>query len=130
MHPLRIVGAVVLAAGLAAGCSVTSPSDLTQQTFTGTVSPGGNAQFVFTQNKTGEFIAKLTAIAPDSGATLGGQYGSPVSNGCAVIGNNPLGGVNTEFFDITLPAGSYCFQVYDSGTLPRAQTFTLLIEHS
>lgn len=130
MRTLRIAAGVLVAASLSAACSVTSPSDLTQQNFSGTVAPGGNAQFLFTTSKTGEFIATLTAIAPDSGATLGGQYGTPVSNGCAVIGNNPLGGLNKQLFDITLPAGSYCFQVYDSGTLPRAQTFTLLLQHS
>jgi len=133
MCTLRVGGAFLVALGLA-GCGVTNPSDLTSETFSGTVQPGvgapANNQFLFSVGKTGEFIATITALSPDSGATVGGQYGTPTPGGCAIIGSNPLGGLNKQLFDITLPAGSYCFQVYDSLGIPRAQTFTLVLQHS
>jgi hypothetical protein len=130
--------AVVVAVGLAA-CGITSPSDLkTEPPFTGTIHPGdtigsgnGLPTLPFTQSKTGEFIVKITAMAPDTGATIGVLYGAPSAGLCGAENANSASQLGHTVFDQTLPGGDYCLQVFDSGGgLTRPETFTISVQHS
>jgi hypothetical protein len=131
MRPVRLAAALFLLGALA-GCGITSPSDLTNQTFTGTIATGGNpVTFNFSTSKTGEFIAKITSLTPDSGLAVGVAYGQPSSGTCNILNENTTVGPNgTPAFDLQLPEGTYCVEVLDSGFLAgRTETFTLVISH-
>jgi hypothetical protein len=128
----RLLVGMALVASVAA-CGVTSPSDLTSQTWTGSVSPGGtSSQFNFSTSKTGEFIVKITAESPDSGAALLIEYGTPQTasgiGGCGVISGVP-GYQGTTPFDIQLPKGDFCMIATDAGSLTRTETFTATVSH-
>jgi len=128
--------AVLVACGLAA-CGITSPSDLkTEPPFTSTIHPGdipgtttGLPTINFTASKTGEFIVKVISVTPDTGATIGVLYGAPANGVCGAEGNAAAAQQGHTVFDQTLPEGDYCLQVYDSGLLNRAETFTLSVQH-
>jgi hypothetical protein len=129
----RLLVGGALACGLAA-CSVTSPSDLTSQTFSDSVAPGSqSSQFQFSTSKTGEFIVKIATITPDSGATLVVEYGtsSVVAGvaGCSVISAVPAG-QGKAALDIQLPKGDYCLFMADpNSSLPRTESFTATVSH-
>jgi hypothetical protein len=130
----RVLLAVVSACGLAA-CGVTNPSDLATVTFSGTVDPGSQStQFSVRQAKTGEFVVKVTAVAPDSGATLLFEYGGAATvggvAGCSVSGGFPV--QQNKSTNIQLPAGDYCVFMADPGSppLPKTESFTMVLSHT
>ncbi len=119
----------------AAACGVTNPSDLKTETHSGTVPRGGQSeQFPVSPGKTGEFIVKVTAIAPDTGAVLLWNYGTPGVDpntglaGCFVIGSFPAA-LNKTVLDTQLPKSTYCMFMSDPGNLPQAETFTFTVSH-
>jgi hypothetical protein len=132
MRPVRLAAALCLLGALAA-CGITSPSDLTNETFMGTIASGGTpVVFPFSASRTGEFVAKITSLTPDSGSAVGVAYGQPSSGMCSLINqNNIVGPGGPPAFDFQLPAGAYCAEVYDSGFLPpgRTEAFTLVVSH-
>jgi hypothetical protein len=130
---LGVAVACVAALGLAA-CHVTSPSDLTNDTWTGVVAPGGaSTQFNFNTGKTGEFILKINSITPDAGAAFTVIYGQPgTSNGVAGcnVSGSAIGGTTVDVFDFSLPSGPWCLQMTDpTVALPRSETFSATVSH-
>ena len=131
---IRVILAGLLA-GVVAACGVTSPSDLKTDTWSDSVAPGSaSGQFIFNNGKTGEVIVKITALSPDTGASLTFQYGAPATLnnqvGCAFQPFPSILGLNRGTLDTQLPAGDYCVQMSDpAGALPRTQTFTATIQH-
>jgi hypothetical protein len=131
MRRVRFAAALALLGALGA-CGVTNPSDLMTQTFQGTIAAGGApVVFSFSTNKTGEFIATLTSLTPDSGAAVGVAYGQPSSGVCNLIQQMTAGPNGSPAFDFQLPEGAYCLEVLDIGFLPagRTEAFTLVISY-
>jgi hypothetical protein len=120
-------------AGTLAACGITSPSDLiAEPPYTGTVLPGSVSvnTLIFSTTKTGEFIVKVDSVSPDTGATIGIQYGQPSNGLCGLISQNPISGQGRTAFDLQLPKGAYCLQVYDSGFLVHTESFSISVSHS
>jgi len=136
MRIIRFVTALLLL-GTLAGCGITNPSDLTMEPpFTGSISPGETSASGlslptanFSTGKTGEFIVTVTSVSPDSGASIGVQYGQESAGLCG-IDAQVTSGQGATAFDFQLPKGDdYCVQVYDAGFLPRTETFSIAISH-
>jgi hypothetical protein len=134
MRPFQT--AVLLLVCLLPACGVTTPSDLiVEPTQMGQIVPGSGVPitFLFSTKNTGEFIATVTAISPDSGVTVFAGYGFPaVNNTLCGIQNQAFAGQGHTVFDQTLPKGDYCFQLSESPNFPlqRTETFTYVIKHS
>jgi hypothetical protein len=133
MRPVRLAVSLLLLGSLVA-CGVTSPSDLTSQTFQGTVASGGtSAVFNFSTGKTAEFIVSITSLTPDSGAAVAVGYGQLSSGVCSLINENLfVGPGGPPAFDLQLPEGSYCIEVLDAGDVPPGHTesFNLVVSHA
>jgi len=118
------------------GCGVTTPSDLiTEQPTQGQIAPGSGQTItqIFSTSNTGEFVATVTGISPDSGVTVVAGYGFPAAgNTLCGIQNSTVTGTGHTAFDLTLPKGDYCFQISESAAfpLPRTETVTFVIKHS
>lgn len=134
----RVLLGTTIACGIAA-CGVTTPSSLTTEpTFSGSVTPGATSSShiaLFTSQKTGEFILKITSLTPDSGATLTAYYGTPTTDAsgnafCVPITSAPAG-LSHAAFDTTLAAGQYCVYFADPlKTLPTTESYQATIQHS
>lgn len=126
--------AALAAAVTLAGCSgVSSPSTLTSQDYTDTISTGGQAFQTFSVNKTGEMQLSLLSLTPRPvvgflGAAVGLTNGSACLplNGFAV--SQMAVGQSYSFPSIT--KGNYCMVVGDfNSILPGSATFTLRYSH-
>jgi hypothetical protein len=126
-----IVAVFVLAGVLAGACSVSNPSSNVTDTFSGTVTPGGTKDvYLFTVSKSGgEYSIKLTALAPDSGATLGVSYGSLSGSDCLTIQQTGLAALNKTALSGTINKGNYCLAVFDNGLNQRAESYTITVSH-
>jgi hypothetical protein len=127
---IRIGAAVSLAAMLSACGGISSPSQNTVDTFTGTVTPGNADTHLFNVSKNGEVFVTITALAPDN-IVVGVLIGQQTSGGCA-----PLLGYTNNFAQRGAQAlgggidkGSYCVAVFDSGGVTQATTYSLRVSH-
>jgi hypothetical protein len=124
---IGVAGFVTIACG-----GVTSPSNNTTETFTGTVSPGiGNTGPVhpFTVSNTGEYTVKVTSLTPISSIFFGTVLGQLQGSSCAPLQQNSLSIVNSPLFGGPITRGNYCVVVYDVGTMTTAETYTMTVSH-
>ena len=135
MSLLRRFGAVAL---VAAGClsvacnGITTPSNNTVDPFSGTLSPGGGVGHFFTASKTGEYIVKLTALAPTANALIGLALVAGNNDGTcttSVFQQNNFSSLNVQALGGQIISGKYCVLVYDVGTITTAQTYTITVSH-
>jgi hypothetical protein len=121
------------AALLAAGCGISEPSSDVTDTFSGSVAVGGYSIHSFTIGKNGgEINIKITELSPDSGTSLGleyGQFPSGSTTECLTIRRQPLAGKGTTAITDRGFKGTYCLGVFDSGFILRPQTYTVTITH-
>lgn len=130
---LRTLAALAAAVTLAGCGGVSSPSTLTSQDYTDTISTGGQAFQTFSVNKTGEMQLTLMSITPRPvvgflSAAIGLASGSLCS---------PLGGYTVSQLAVGQPysfpsitKGTYCVLVGDFGSiLPGSTTFTVRYSH-
>ena len=131
----------------AAGCgkSPTSPTpELTTETFTGTLSPGGLAFHTFTVNYAQAYsdasvtVAKLTAVSDGSerAITVGVGFGVISVGTCTRVASltNQTAAYNTELPTNGNPflAGSYCIAIFDNPdarTVTESLAYTLVVKH-
>jgi len=135
---MSIRGAVVVALGLAALCTVgckgiTTPSDNQNETFSGTLQPQSEGKgHAFSVGKTGEFTAKLTAWGPNSNILAGMAWvvddGSGSCTG-GILQRNFFVPLNSQALGGQIVSGKYCIVVFDPGTLTAAQTYTITVSH-
>ena len=129
---MRSLALLLLAAALVSpGCGgVTSPSQNKQDTFSGTLQPGGITYFrnIDVPN-TGEYSVKITALSPTATAVVGTVW--------AQGGNCELAVQQNSFSTLNTPAlagaviskGAYCVAVFDSVGLTTSQNFTIVVSH-
>jgi len=127
--------ALALAGFITVSCGgINDPSKNTTETFTGTVTRGGQSQpNLFTVSTTGEFTVKITNLTPSYSGQFGAFYGQGDASSCAPF----AGGVN-QFTTVNAPAlsgqilkGTYCVVVFDSlNAFPTGgETFTMTVSH-
>jgi hypothetical protein len=129
----RLLGALALAASIAACKGVTSPSSYPDDDLTGTIVPGGQNDKPFTVGSTGEMQMTLSSLSP--APVVGfmavgvGQY---VGSVCAPIGGYyaqqaPIG---QQLSFPTITQGSYCMLIADANlALKQSATFRLHTKH-
>jgi hypothetical protein len=129
----RLIGALALAASLAACHGVVSPSSYPDDNFTGTIAPGGQADKAFNVGSTGEMQMTLVSLSPQPQVgflAIGvGQY---VGGICSPIGGYyasqaPIG---QQLSFSTIQQGAYCMLIADANlALKTSATFTINTKH-
>jgi hypothetical protein len=130
----RLVGALVVAATIAACHGVTSPSSYPDDDFSGTITPGTTQSKNFNVGSTGEIQMTLQTLSPRP--VVGFLWigvGQPAAGSC-----QPLLGYYTTQAPVgqglqsfgTIQQGSYCMFVSDGNSiLTQPTSFTLQTKH-
>jgi hypothetical protein len=141
---LALAGVLMLSAISACGTPPTLPQAVQKtEDFSGTVQVGGNSvktfiiEFIGPTNGVIE-LKSLTSAANAAAlnVTIGVYFGTYVqsSNTCikSSLADEPALAVGTskQTIDGLFPgSGTYCFAVYDAGTLKEAANYTVAIKH-
>ena len=130
MRPFLAI-AIACAGLMAAGCGgITDPSQNQNESFSGTVAPGGFSVQKFSASKTGELSVKLTALAPTSNAVLGLLWTQAANDGtCGGILQQAFAQLNVPAISGAVSSQRYCIVVQDIGGITVPQTYTLAISH-
>jgi hypothetical protein len=124
---------VFLLAALTACGGVTDPSQNQNQTFNGTIQPGGQSDtFQFNASKSGEITITVSSMNPTvpSGTFFSVLWGQVVSGGCAPISVNSLAVVGSTAVSSAITPGTYCVAVGDTyNSFKTAEQFTLTVSH-
>ncbi len=132
---IGIAGALCLALA-ASGCSkndtTTSPSTTTSpttMTFASQVSVKGGTARTFTMSSAG--TVKVTLVTLGNGTVRAGLgLGIPATSApCSLAYSLVTGPSSTPQIVTSADAGTYCVQVYDSGTLTSDTEFSVTVEH-
>jgi hypothetical protein len=104
------------------------------ETFTGTVTVGGNDSHPFVTSNYGEVSITLTAAGPPADITMGigiGTAASIVDSSCRLYQNGFLSaraGSSPQLVG-NVPAGAYCVQVFDAGGQTTPVTYSVTVVH-
>jgi len=136
---MRVPAAAVLAvAGLISisiSCGgITDPSKNTVDTFSGTLTVGGQpGVHPFSSSKTGEIAVKVTALSPISNTYVGLIWLQAQSDGnCAgnvITLQQALGQLNFTAISNVISSGRYCLVVYDAVGFTANETYTVTVSH-
>jgi hypothetical protein len=134
LHLSRAAVAVAVTTLALTACGISEPSSNRTDTFSGTVPVLGiGPVHSFSVSRDGgELDIKLTEISPDSAATLGiryGQFASGSTTDCLAIAQTPLANRDKSALAGRISKGTFCVVVFDSGSLVRAQTYTVAVSH-
>lgn len=124
---LAAIGLITLSCG-----GIVDPSKNTSEPFSGTLQPQQAATHPFTVSKTGEFTAKVTALAPTSTALVGLAAVFAANDGSCtnqILQSSNFVTVNAPALSGQIFSGKYCVVIYDVGTLTVAQTYTVTVSH-
>jgi hypothetical protein len=110
----------------------TPPASGTTETFSGTLALAGSSMYNFTAASAGTVSVTLATLTPPSSAGVKLGLGTPSGPSTCVITSSTTGVVasSTAQMAITEPAGSYCVNISDPGTLTTASTFSITIQHN
>ena len=127
--------ALILAAGLAAGCGdddlPTTPTDPPVEVvepFTGTVTINGAATHQFVVQRAGNVTATLTSLTPDSAAVISLALGTWNGQVCQILLANDAATTNTIVIG-TASAGNFCVRLSDVGRLAAATDYSVTVNH-
>jgi hypothetical protein len=136
-HPFRRFGSASWLAGavfltfLAGACGGVGPDENnTTSTFSERLEVGGSDTFQFSVGKNGEFSVRITSLS-NSNAILGVWVGQPGLNACTPIVGYvaPVAVLDRDALSSFIQKGSYCLQVYDSGSLRETVDYTVRVSH-
>ena len=122
-------------AGAVAGCgwlhdSSTSPSDAIVEKFSGSLKQQGSVVFSFNTSQTGTVDVTLTAMSPQSSATVGLGIGTPSGDTCTMTKSaSSVAPATTAQLSVTENAGAYCVKVYDVSSLTETVTVSVTVSH-
>jgi hypothetical protein len=126
---LRALLLVVPLAIAVSGCgdttdpiTIPTPIEVTE-TFGGTVGQGGVSYHVVNA-KVGNVTLTMTAIGPDSSATVGMSIGVLNSIACTAVMENPTARVGSQLLGTATGLATLCVKMYDAGTIALADTLT------
>jgi len=110
--------------------SPTTPTTTTTVTesFAGAVSAQGKSVATFTVTQSGQLTVTLSAVTPAT--TLGIGYGTPTGTTCNLTSSNTATAGAGAQISVTVPAGTYCVSVYDTGLVTATTTFNLTVSHN
>jgi hypothetical protein len=120
----------VAAVLLLSGCTgIVDPSKNEVEVFTGTIPRGGQGpQHTFVVDHNGEYRLDLDSLTPPTGSLVGVSFGQQIEGSCALftqgaarLGQPALTGPITE--------GTYCFSLFDPGTLTRDEDYSVTVRH-
>jgi hypothetical protein len=120
--------AVALAMVLGGCSNPAGANGTTTDTFNGTVTSTGFDSHSFTVSNSGDVVATLTALSPQTTITVGFGLGQPSSTGCSLYSYSESARVGTVLSG-TIGAGTYCVTVYDVGNIQGSDTYTLTVLH-
>ena len=130
----RLLAAAVVATSLAACSGVSSPSNQTIDTFTGTVDPIGQSSNNFSVGKTSELSLTLISLNPRPVlGFIGIAIGQPVVGGCSPYGAYVVSqaAIGQTFAFGQVAKGSYCLLVVDgNGILTAPAAYSVRVIHS
>jgi hypothetical protein len=103
-----------------------TPPPMVTETFSGSVNQNGGMTHSFTTSASGTVTATLTALGPDSTATLGMSLGTLSAGGttCQAVLTNDRSTQGTIITGGVSAFGSLCVRAYDVGTITAATPFT------
>jgi hypothetical protein len=127
-----ILSALTVAVALSACGGIVDPSKNKMDTITGTIPVGGFDFKPFSTSKNGEIQVTISSLAPtpSAGALMGIALGQAASGGCAVYGNYVttfIVGRSVQFG--LLDKGSYCVQLFDTGSITVPTTYTGILSY-
>jgi hypothetical protein len=132
----RCIAALLALSGSIA-CGATTPTEpapvyeLKTETFTGSVDAGGTTAFPFTIVNPGDIQVSITALGPNSTASMGISLGfwTAATSVCTEQLSNSSATLNVAFAASPSQAGEYCVTIWDSGNVQVSSTFTLKVTH-
>ena len=125
----------VLLATLGAGCKSPAPPSpvLATETFTGTLAPLATAFHPFTVKyafSSTDLSVIVNSLSPLAGITIGVGFGTISGTTCSLIITQPAAPIGQELFaNGGAPAGNYCVQIFDSGTLTDTVNYSITVKH-
>ena len=126
---LRTLLLVVPLALVVSGCgdstdpiTIPTPIEVTES-FSGTVGQGGVSYHVV-DARVGTVTLTMTAIGPDSSATVGMSIGVLNSIACTAVMENPTARVGSQLVGTATGATTLCVKLYDAGTVALDQTLS------
>jgi hypothetical protein len=128
----RALCAVCLAAAAAlSACdqgygNPSTPSIFTTEVFTGSVVKGGRTIHKFATGQTAPVLLRMTAFTPST-IVMGLALGQPITvegvESCSITVGTAAVQQGAEF-QVELPPGSYCINIFDAGQIGDEQTVT------
>jgi hypothetical protein len=101
---------------------IPTPIEVTES-FSGTVAQGGVSYHVVNA-KVGAVTLTMTAIGPDSSATVGMSIGVLNSIACTAVMENPTARVGSQLVGTATGVTTLCMKLYDVGTIAVDQTLS------
>ena len=130
---LRLLGALTVAASMAACGDVAAPSNSAAEDFADTLQPSGQAFKTFSVEKTGEMLVTLQSLTPRPVVGFVSlAVGSPSGSLCAPYSSYYIAqaAVGQQYSFPRIVKGSYCLWVGDTQSiLPQAATFAVHFTH-
>lgn len=130
---LRAVCAAAAVAICACDSTTSAPSIFTTEVFTGTVVKGGRTIHKFITGQNAPVVIRMTAFSPSDiimGLALGNPLTTPTGEVCSItVGTAAV--LQGAEFQVSLPPGTYCINIYDAGNVPPDGTvaYTTTIQH-
>jgi hypothetical protein len=126
--------AILLLAGVAAGCddetptTPTTPTAPVTVTFTGQVAPSGSATHNFATTTSGTVTATLKSIGTDNTLVVSFALGTWTGSACSVVLANDAATGGAALTGTMTGAGTLCARIGDVGNIAAGQTVTYAIE--
>lgn len=112
------------------GCSsIVDPSNNKSEDFTGTIPRAGQGpEHTFSVDKNGEYSIQLTQLTPATGSLVGVSFGQPVNGVCGYF-TQGAARLGTPAMSGPINEGTYCFSLFDPGTLTRDEDYAVTVMH-
>ncbi len=126
--------AILLLAGMAAGCDDEAPTTATPpavpvtETFTGTVAQSGSAIHNFSTTTSGAVTATLKSIGTDNTVVVAFSLGTWTGSACSVVLENPAATGGAALTGTMTGAGTLCARIGDVGNIPAGPPVAYSIE--
>jgi hypothetical protein len=126
--------AILLLAGVAAGCddeeptTPTTPTVPVTVTFTGQVVQSGSATHNFSTTTSGAVTAILKSIGTDNTLVVSFSLGTWTGSACSVVLASDAATGGTELKGTMTGAGTLCARIGDVGNIAAGQTVAYTIE--
>jgi hypothetical protein len=100
------------------------------ETFTGTLLPQGSSVYMFTVLSAGVVSVHLSNVEPLTVA-LGLGVGTRKNDACVLTSSSPSAVTESlPQIAVSMNAGQYCVEVFDTGNVSGSASFSVVIKHS